>query len=70
MKNATGAGDSFIAALVYARWQGKNLEEAVKFACAAASVTVESVFTVSENMNYENVKSRMDSWKFEKEILR
>ena len=70
MKNATGAGDSFLAALAAARFEGKNLLDAAKYACAAASLTVESIFTVSEEMSKENVTKRMKSWKFEEEFYK
>ena len=38
--NATGTGDVFNAALVVALAEGRDLEEAVRFACAAGWVTV------------------------------
>ncbi|MCK4299316.1 MAG: bifunctional hydroxymethylpyrimidine kinase/phosphomethylpyrimidine kinase, partial [Planctomycetes bacterium] len=38
--NATGTGDVFNAALIVALSEGKDLEDAVRFACAAGAVRV------------------------------
>lgn len=38
--NATGTGDVFNAALLMALSEGKDMEEAVRFACAAGAVRV------------------------------
>ena len=40
--NATGTGDVFNAALLVALSEGRDLDEAVRFACAAGAVRVSS----------------------------
>ena len=59
MTNATGAGDAFTAALVWARLRGLDLFEAARAGMAAAALTVESRETVNPAMSEEAVRQRM-----------
>ena len=38
--DATGAGDTYAAAFVYAEMEGKSVEEAMRFSTAAAGISV------------------------------
>ena len=69
MKNATGAGDSFLAGLVSRLNRKESLEEACKFASGCSVLTILSVFTVSENMSEENVKEIVKNTEFNIEVL-
>ena len=57
--NATGAGDAFTAALVWAHCEGLNLAESGLAGMAAAMIAVESVETVSPQMSRANLLQRM-----------
>lgn len=59
MKNATGAGDAFMAALVWAYLEGTELIDATAFASAAAAVAIESEETINPAMSPETVKAKM-----------
>lgn len=57
--NTTGAGDSFVAGLVYGYCNGYTLEKSVQFGSGASCVTIESEKTVSEQMSVENVLNKI-----------
>ena len=59
MTNATGAGDAFTAALVWARLRELDLFEAARAGMAAAALTVESRETVNPAISEEAVRQRM-----------
>ena len=59
VKNATGAGDAFMAALVWAYLEGTELIDATAFASAAAAVAIESEETINPAMSPETVKAKM-----------
>jgi len=59
MKNATGAGDAFTAALAWARTQSMTLRESALAGMAAASIAVESMETVSGEMSEALLRQRM-----------
>lgn len=59
LKNATGCGDAFTAALVWAYLKGFDLEKSAKAGLAAASVAMESEATINEMMSEELLASRM-----------
>lgn len=52
-KSATGAGDSFSAAILYSHIKGKEIEETAKYGIAASSITLESERAVNPNMSEE-----------------
>ncbi len=56
--NATGAGDSFMAGLIYAYLEGMNLRDTAAFAAAAAALTVESEETVNPDLSPDAVWER------------
>ena len=59
MVNTTGCGDSAMAALVWAYLEGLSLEESVRAALAAGSITIESPETISPEMCEELLRQRM-----------
>lgn len=59
MRNATGAGDSFMAALAWAYLEGTDLHFAAKAAAATASLAVESAETINHSLCADLVRQRM-----------
>ena len=58
-RNATGAGDAFTAALLWAHCEGLDLERSCAAGMAASMISVESMETVSPEMSRENLIKRM-----------
>ena len=56
MRNATGAGDAFLAGLVYAFVQGYEPQRAVDCALAAGLLAVESDLTINPDISAENLR--------------
>ncbi|MBQ6431964.1 MAG: bifunctional hydroxymethylpyrimidine kinase/phosphomethylpyrimidine kinase [Oscillospiraceae bacterium] len=63
MKNATGAGDAFMAALAWAYLEGTDLAQTAKAAAAAAAIAVEGSETINPVLSAETVRRRMDGSK-------
>lgn len=59
VRNATGAGDAFMAALVWSWLQGEDLPASCRAAAAAAALAVESDETVSPILSPEAIRERM-----------
>lgn len=59
MLNATGAGDAFTAALIWAELRDLSLTDAARAGMAAAALTVESEETASPDMSEEALLSRL-----------
>lgn len=55
IKNATGAGDAFIAALVYGYLNDFDLNEMTSFAIASSIIALQSEETISKDLNIENI---------------
>lgn len=55
VQNATGAGDAFMAAIVYCVLKDFNIDYTAKFATSASILTLQSEKTVSDIMCIENV---------------
>ncbi len=51
IKNTTGAGDAFMAGYLFGQYSGKSFLDSLKYALASASMTIESLKTVSDDMN-------------------
>lgn len=60
MKNATGAGDSFMAALAWAYLEGTDLQGSARAAAAAASIAVEGSETINPAMSAEAVRRKIN----------
>lgn len=54
--NETGAGDAFMAGIVYSSLQHANLEDCCEFSSAMAQLALASEDTVNSNMSLENVQ--------------
>ena len=61
MRNATGAGDSFMAALAWAYLEGIDLEETARAAAAVAAMTIESEETINPAICAEAVRERLNN---------
>lgn len=59
MVNTTGCGDSAMAALVWAYLEDLSLEDSVRAALAAGSITIESPETISPRMSADAIRERM-----------
>ena len=55
----TQAGDAFMAALVRAYAEQLPLEDAARYASAAASIATESITTINPALSAEAVRSRV-----------
>lgn len=60
MVSATGAGDAFMAGLVYGHIQQLSLEETVKMAQAMSALTVSSAFTIHPEMSLSMVNAMIN----------
>lgn len=58
-KNATGAGDAFMAAIAWAYLEGTNLYDASFIASAAAAIAVEGNETINSEMSVKAVRHKM-----------
>ena len=65
VKNTTGAGDAMMAGLIRAYLSGMDSREAALFAMAAGTVAAESEETISEDLSYEGILHRIQSFKNE-----
>ena len=61
MVNATGAGDAFTAALIWAELRGLSLTEATHAGMAAAALCVESMETVNPEMSEAALLNRIET---------
>ena len=55
--NTTGAGDSYLAAVIWSYLNRFDLEESAKAGLAASSICIKSNLTVAEEMSTQNIKS-------------
>lgn len=61
INSATGAGDSFSAAILMGMISGKSVKEIAKYGMAAAQITMESSHAVSEYMNIDEIERRIEN---------
>lgn len=59
IKNATGAGDAFFAALAYSYFKGLDIENTLKFSIGASIITLEDENTINPNISVENIENRI-----------
>ena len=57
MVNASGAGDSFFAAIIYGNINNLNENESLELALAAGNITIKSKETISSELSIENLKN-------------
>ncbi|MBP1757568.1 MAG: psuK 2 [Firmicutes bacterium] len=53
--NATGAGDAFVAALVFGRFNNYGIEETARFAMTASILALRHEETINPNMSKDNI---------------
>lgn len=58
-KNATGAGDAFQAALVYAQLEGMDLAEGVRFATGASLVAMAAQETINPEISVQTINNAL-----------
>lgn len=65
VRNTTGAGDAFMAALVWAYLEGMDLKETARAASAAAAIATESDETINSILSEDVLRDRMNqpSWR-------
>lgn len=59
IKNATGAGDAFVAGLAYAYFNEFDIENTLKFATAASIITLEDENTINPSISPENINKKI-----------
>ena len=59
VRSTTGAGDAFMAALVWAYLEGMNLEDTVRAASAAAAIATESEETINPALSETALRERI-----------
>lgn len=57
--NTTGAGDAFVAALIYGYMKGYDIEECAKMGIASSILALIHEDTINPNMSVENIKNYM-----------
>ena len=59
IKNCTGAGDAFMAGLVYSWLHGMSLQDSAAFAEAASKMTLEHENTINPTLSVENIQKEI-----------
>lgn len=57
--NTTGAGDSFMAGIVYGYLNNYDIQESAKLGSAAASICIESMDTINKELSLEKIECKM-----------
>lgn len=57
--NATGAGDAFLAALAYCRFNNYDIDESARFSMTAAILALSYEETINPNISKENINKKM-----------
>jgi pseudouridine kinase len=60
VRNATGAGDAFVAGLVWAYLKGSDLRTSTMAGSAASSISIEGEETINEQLSEEALIARMN----------
>lgn len=63
MVNANGAGDAFVAGLVYANVNEFNIMKTLDFASACSALTIEHNDTINPNISLDNINIKMEERK-------
>lgn len=59
MVNATGAGDSMMAGLIYGKFRELNIDRTVNFSMALAAYTIEDTHTINKSISEQKILDRM-----------
>lgn len=65
MKNATGCGDAFMAALAWSFFEGKDLEKSAQSGLAAAAIVLAGAETINPDLSQQRVDELIDIHKEE-----
>ena len=57
--NTTGAGDSFMAGIVYGFMENMDIKKTAKIGSAAASICIESIETISKDLSIEKIYEKI-----------
>ncbi len=68
--NTTGAGDSFMAGIVYGFLNNCSILDSAKIASATASICVSSIETISKTLSYEKVEKIINDNLFQTKSLK
>lgn len=68
--NATGAGDAFMAALIYCHLSNIDIDESAKLATAASVIALSHENTINPNMSKENLYLKMKELDYDKKLFR
>ena len=60
VQNATGAGDAFMAGLVWSYLRGEDLRNSARFATAASSIAIEGAETINPAMSVEYLTAKAE----------
>lgn len=63
VKNATGAGDAFLAGIAYSYYNNFSVDETISFAIGASVITLEDKNTINRDISPEIIKKRMEEIK-------
>ena len=69
MVSATGAGDAFVAGLIYGLCQEKEIEDEVKFAIGASRMAILSEETINPDISSQSIDSLIKDLKFKHQKL-
>ncbi len=69
MVSATGAGDAFVAGLVYGIYQEKEVEDEVKFAIGASRMAICSTDTINPDISSDSIEMMIKDLEFTHQIL-
>ena len=61
--NTTGAGDSFLAAIIWSYLNNYDIEASAKYGLAASYICLQSQDTVSKEMSIDSMKNIINDWR-------
>lgn len=69
IKSTTGAGDAFMASIIYGYIHKMPQEKILEFAMGAAFTTLSSTYTIHRNFSKEKIMEQLKEWEFTLEVL-
>ena len=67
--NATGAGDAFMAALIYSYLSNINIDESAELATAASIIALSHENTINPHMSTENINLKRKELSYDKKVF-
>ena len=68
--NATGAGDAFMAALVYCHLMNTGIDEAARLATAASAIAISHENTINPNMSKELINLKVKELNYHERVFK